>query len=116
MIKIKNRKNPNLKGEEFIDDNFIRTLKIAWFALKINNSVHSLELANRYISEAITYSNIGENKCTDCMYHSYRTCECEKCDDCGYNRCMCSLDSVDKAKNFIKILAKKYNIEKEVLK
>ena len=71
MIKIiKKKKNPNLQGEEFIDDHFTDLL--------FDSIVYNY---NWKFQEALTYKNIGLNKCIDCSIngesHYYGDCDCE---------------------------------------
>lgn len=41
------------------------------------------------LSDLINYS-IQNDLCEDCGY-SFRSCKCEKCKDCEFNRCLCKL-------------------------
>lgn len=70
IIKKRRKKNPNLKGEEFIDDKFIDLL----YEAVVYNQPFSLQ-------EALTYKNIGFEKCDDCSIDGedryYGVCECE---------------------------------------
>lgn len=71
MIRIiTKRKNPNLKGEEFIDDHFINLL----FEALVYNHPPKFQFA-------LTYKNIGYEDCEDCVIDGsgvdYRACTCE---------------------------------------
>lgn len=102
MIKIfKRKKNPNLKGEEFIDEVFINFLKQAM------TSEYSLANTQRFITNALIYKNIKNKKCTDCK-EKYDKCECEKCEDCNFNKCTCDLNTFKETWNYVADLAIKY--------
>lgn len=71
IIRKQKRKNPNLNGEEFIDDRFIDLL----FKSIVYNDPRSFQYA-------MTYKNIGQEYCEDCTVEGgsfmyYQTCTCE---------------------------------------
>lgn len=107
MIRIHKKKNPNLQGEEFIDWTFVALLENALLDTDLNK-------INRYISQALTYKNIGREWCEDCSdkqkqdYIYYKNCKCEWCEDCKTNYCTCELNTITKAKNYAIDLAIKY--------
>lgn len=83
MIRVsKIKTNPNLKGEEFIDDTFIDLLYRAALFIKISKRDDTdLAHAKNYIYEALAYKNIGKKgRCKDC-YKSWKNCQCFIQDD-----------------------------------
>lgn len=70
MIKIFKRKNPNLKGEEFINEAFINML----FESIVYNNPYRFQ-------NALIYKNIGNSYCEDCSDENtpkyYLDCKCE---------------------------------------
>lgn len=115
MIKIrktKKRKNPNLKGEEFIDDKFI-TFLVSSFTLP-----EDLKYVKKILSRALIYKNIGESYCEDCSdklhERGYLSCSCEYCSECDQNICTCDLNSRAKLRKYIVHLAIKYLDSKQL--
>lgn len=83
MIKVTKfkRKNPNLKGKEFIDDHLYEGLSDLLFRAffikseKITDSYVINQLIKQ-ISQLKNYKNIGYKKCTDCKKF-YEDCRCD---------------------------------------
>lgn len=104
--KFRKRKNPNLKGEEFIDDKFIAFL-VTSFTLP-----EDLSYAKKVLSYALIYKNIGNSYCEDCSDEAYKqgyiSCSCEYCSECKQNICACDLSSRVKLRKYIINLAIKY--------
>lgn len=51
--------------------------------------------------------------CTDCK-RSYFDCECEKCDDCNLNECMCNLNYTFQTVDSNEIRIKVWNLAKDL--
>lgn len=68
------------------------------------------------LAKALIYYNQGEY-CNDCDKES-DFCECEKCSDCGYQRCLCNLNvnTSKKVINYSWNLAKRTLNDKELIK
>ena len=113
MIKIikRKRKNPNLKGEEFIDDIFMNHLMRGMLS-------SNLDIGNDHLAKALVYKNIGDSPCEDCSdgYNNvyYDECRCEYCEDCDHNQCTCELNSLEKLHNYIIQKVIKYLNKKQI--
>lgn len=86
MIKKKKRKNPKL--EEIA----LTKREISYLTDDLSNAI--VYASPFFLTGAITLLNIGE-KCKDCG-EEYHLCECEKCDDCRFDRCLCNINYKNK--------------------
>ena len=107
MIKISKfkKKNPNLKGKEFIDDFWYRKLSRLLFEATFIKSekLSDFDVLNQLIkeiSQLLIYKNIGFKKCTDCK-KLYEECTCDylEVDD---------FENIDDIINYIRKLIYKY--------
>lgn len=110
---IKRKKNPNLKGEEFIDDKFIG------FLINSFTTWEDLDYAQTLLSYGLIYKNIGDSYCEDCSdddhKQGYISCTCEHCKECDQNICGCDLSTRSKLRNHIIHLAVKYLNKKQLI-
>src|SRR5574338_23467 len=97
MIK-KRKSKKQRKNPKYVDDTLIDELAYAF----VDNIFG-------YFASAITYYNQGKI-CKDCG-EDYVECECEKCIDCTYNRCMCDLEFSDLQHEIWKFSKEKLNDE-----